>query len=95
MTFVKKDLSGSKGRKLPLPVKRMWNKKSKLSKAILKSKSVEKLSTLREEFMEVKDALKVSYERFRYQKELKVIEGLKENPRLFYNYARSKSTVQS
>lgn len=45
--------------------------------------------------MEVEDVLKISYERFRYKKELEVISYLKDNPSVFYKYARKKAVVQS
>ena len=45
--------------------------------------------------MDIEDSLAESYERFRYRKEMEIISNLKDNPSLFYSYARKKAVVQS
>ena len=82
-------------RRLPNVVRKLWERKSKVSKKILKTKCPRKMIGLREEFLRLEDSLSESYERFRYRREVEIIGQLSENPSKFYNYARSKSVVQS
>ena len=45
--------------------------------------------------MEIEESLAVSYERYRYKKEMEIISNLKDNPAIFYSYARKHAVVQS
>ena len=92
--FVKKD-TRVKRRIIPHDVRKMLTKKSKLSKSIIKTKCSIKVSSLRQQYMDIEDSLAESYERFRYRKEMEIISNLKDNPSLFYSYARKKAVVQS
>ena len=80
---------------IPPNVRKLNTRKLKLSKSLKKTGCPVRISALRKEYMEVEDTLKISYERFRYKKELEVISNLKENPSVFYKFARKKAVVQS
>ena len=79
----------------PHKVKILLCRKKKISNKILKTKSINKLNKLKDEFNEIENTLKECYERQRYRKECEVISNLKDNPRIFYKLARTKSVVQS
>ena len=49
-------------RRIPARVRKMWDKKSKVSKKILKTKCPRKMIGLREEFLRLEDTLNESYE---------------------------------
>ena len=76
-------------------MRNLWEKKSKISKKIHKTKCEWKMIGLREEYLRLEDSLCKSYERFRYRKEMEVISQISDNPGKFYNYARSKGVVKS
>ena len=61
--FVKKDLKVKK-RIIPHDVRKMLTKKSKLSKSINRTKCPSKISSLKQEYMEIENSLAESYERF-------------------------------
>ena len=71
------------------------NKKKKISNKILRTECIVKLNKLKDEFNEMEETLKESYERQKYKKECEVISNLKDNPKAFYKFARTKSIVQS
>ena len=93
--FETKDRRRPEKRIIPPSVRKLQTRKLKLSKSIQKTRCPVRIQDLRKEYMEVEDKLKISYERFRYKKELEVIGNLKDNPSAFYKFARTKAIVQS
>ena len=49
----------------------------------------------KDEYVKLEDNLKISYERFRYECENKVIDQLDTDPSALYRYARKKSVISS
>ena len=75
-------------------VKLLLCKKKKMSKKILKTKSVNKITILKNEIEIMEETLKSSYEEYRNEIETKVINQLSTDSGAFYRFARSKSVIK-
>ena len=69
--------------------------KSKLSKAILNSKSGKKISNLKMRLQEVESQLENHYNKRRESQENDAIGKIKSNPKYFYSYAKRFSKLKS
>ena len=81
--------------KIPRKIRNLMRQKTKLSKSILKAKSVSRCLSLREKLEKTEVELKSSYEKRRSDLEKKAIEKIKKNPKYFFSYAKRFSKVNS
>ena len=81
--------------KIPKPVRIMMRNKSKLSKSILRVKSVNKYLKMRGKLEELEQKLKDSYTKRRIDKEKVAISKIKKDPRAFFSYAKKFSKTKS
>ena len=85
----------SNNNKIPRKVRNMMRNKSKLSKAILRSKSAQRFLKLKEKLEEIEIQLKSSYQERRTSQEKKAIEQIKKNPKVFFSYAKRFAKTNS
>ena len=62
---------------------------------MFKTKCVKKLSILKNEFNSIEKKIYDAKEDKRRNEEYNVIDKIKQNPKVFYNYARKKSVIRS
>ena len=85
---------GSKN-KIPRKVRNLMRNKSKVSKALLRTKSVSRCIKLREKLDEVELLLKSSYQKRRLEKEKQAIRKMKRDPKAFFSYAKRYAKTKS
>ena len=85
----------SRKQKVPKYVKKLYTKKSKISKKILKTKCKDKVKKLRMELEIIEGKLKVKKEEKIKKEESYVIEEIKSNPKAFFRYAKRKRVIKS
>jgi hypothetical protein len=81
--------------KIPRKIRNMMRQKSKLSKSILKAKSVSRCLSLREKLEKIESELKASYDNRRSELEKKALDKIKRNPKHYFSYAKKFSKVNS
>ena len=72
----------------------MRNKRN-LSKAILKSKSAQKIIALRKQLQSVENELEKLYIARRNKQENEAIKNIKKNPKFFYTYAKKFTKLKT
>ena len=80
---------------IPRKVRVMMRQKSKISKAILVSKSGVKIASLKQKLQKVETELENHYNQRRDNQEREAIRKIKSNPKYFYSYAKKFSKVKS
>ena len=69
--------------------------KSKISKAILRTKSVKKFLALKEKLEMIEANLQKSYQERRLKQERRAIANMKKDPRSFFSYAKRFAKTNS
>ena len=82
-------------KKIPKPIRELMRSKTKLSKAILKVKSLQKYLKMKESLELIEIKLRDSYTSRRLKKEKDAISKMKSDPKAFYSYAKKFSRTQS
>ena len=81
--------------KIPRKVRILMRNKSKISSAILITKSGHKIACLREKLHKIENELENLYNKRRSNQEKEAISKIKLNPRFFYSYAKKFSKTKS
>ena len=80
---------------MPLDRRQLFKKMGKLKKLLVNEKSVTKLVEILSQRSELEIKLKNSYESSQWADKLSAIENIKNNPKHFFKFARSKQKVQA
>ena len=83
------------GNKIPKPIRNLMRSKAKISKSMLRTKSVAKYSKLRDELEGIESQLKTSYDKRRSGQESEAIRRIKKDPKAFFTYAKKFSKTSS
>ena len=92
--FKKAEDPGERKKRVPKFLRKLYQKKMKLSKRVMETKTAAKLLKLNKDFHEVEEQLKGIKKNWGSQKDKEVVDKIKDDPRTFYRYARSKSKVK-
>ena len=82
------------GNYIPLGIRKLMKEKKQWSKKIMISKDPVKIMDLANKIEEAEISLKNSYNKSRLSKEAKIIPMLKDDPSLFYSYAKSFDSIK-
>ena len=83
------------GNKIPRTVRNLMRNKAKISKALLRTKSVAKYLRMKENLEKIESQLKSSYDKRRSGQESKAIKRIKKDPKAFFTYAKKFSKTNS
>ena len=83
------------GNKIPRNIRNMMRNKAKISKSILRTKSVKKFLALKDKLEMIEANLQKSYQDRRSKQENKAIGNMKKDPRSFFSYAKRFSKTNS
>ena len=82
-------------KKIPKNIKRLFAKRTRLSKRIMKARNGLKISEMKAEIEDIETKIKESKEKVRLNEEQKAIEEIKTNPKAFYKFAKKKSVIKT
>ena len=75
--------------------KLLWRKMGKISRKLRRSTSVQKLAKLLQDRQEIESELKSMYRDMATQQEGKVVTEMKDNPKIFFNFAKSRQKTHA
>ena len=90
-----KALRKGKKNKLQKSRKLLWRKLGKVMKNIERASSVSKLSRLLHDKWELEKLLKEQYSSLNYQEESQAVLNMKENPKAFFSFAKSRQKTRT
>ena len=85
----------SSANRIPRTIRVLMRNESKLSKAILTSKSGKKISNFKQKLQEIEADLEKHYSKRRESQENDAISKIKRNPKYFYSYAKRFSKLRT
>ena len=91
----KRKRKGSKRNPIPRHRKILMRKRTKLRKQYLNVSSPTRSAAIQEMLVEVERKLQESYKAQETYEEQKAVEAIKENPKFFFSYARSRGVVKT
>ena len=88
--YVPRKCKGGGRNRLHRRRKLIWRKLRKVKSRLQSSNSIQKITRLLQDKQDLELELKAMYSNFNEETEAKVIEGMKENVKVFFDYAKAR-----
>ena len=91
----KRHVVSRKHKVIPRDRKRLMNQRAKLRSKMLNCRSNHNKVLMQTKMDRLEEKLKISHDRERQRNELRAVSAIKKNPKYFFKFAKSKSTVKT